>query len=374
MRAVIASEPETEPPAQRIGDRLEQALDHRADVEGEIERGERREPARAALVKRLIQLAICGVSLYLVAPSVIDLLGSWRDLDELAPKWLLAMLLLQAATTVCYWALQRVALHTRDWFAVATSQLASNAITKVVPGGGAVGAALQYKMLTQAGIVRARAVAGLTAASLLTLAIVLALPVLALPALVRGDVNRTLVEATVAGLVLFAVLFGIGALMLAADRPLAWTARTIQRVRNRLRRHSEPLTGLPKRLLRERDTILGTVGKRWKAALAAGIGRWLFDYATLLAALTAVGATPRPALVLLAFCAAQLLAQIPATPGGLGFVEAGLTATLALCGVPAGQAVLATFAYRLFTYWLPLPLGLVGVLLFRRRYPAVSPA
>jgi uncharacterized protein (TIRG00374 family) len=203
---------------------------------------------------------------------------------------------------------------------------------------------------------------------------VLALPVLALPALVRGDVNRTLVEATVAGLVLFAVLFGIGALMLAADRPLAWTARTIQRVRNRLRRHSEPLTGLPKRLLRERDTILGTVGKRWKAALAAGIGRWLFDYATLLAALTAVGATPRPALVLLAFCAAQLLAQIPATPGGLGFVEAGLTATLALCGVPAGQAVLATFAYRLFTYWLPLPLGLVGVLLFRRRYPAVSPA
>jgi uncharacterized protein (TIRG00374 family) len=71
--------------------------------------------------------------------------------------------------------------------------------------------------------------------------------------------------------------------------------------------------------------------------------------------------------VLLAFTAAQVLAQIPVTPGGLGFVEAGLTATLALAGVSGGDAVLATFAYRLFSYWLPLPLGLVGLLLHRRR-------
>ena len=32
--------------------------------------------------------------------------------------------------------------------------------------------------------------------------------------------------------------------------------------------------------------------------------------------------------------------------------------------------MLASFAYRLFTYWLPLPLGLAGGLLHRRRYPA----
>ena len=65
--------------------------------------------------------------------------------------------------------------------------------------------------------------------------------------------------------------------------------------------------------------------------------------------------------MLLAFCAAQVLAQIPLTPGGLGFVEAGLTATLTLAGVPAGTPVVATFAYRLFAYWLQMPLGLVGL-------------
>jgi uncharacterized protein (TIRG00374 family) len=81
-----------------------------------------------------------------------------------------------------------------------------------------------------------------------------------------------------------------------------------------------------------------------------------------------VGSTPRPSLVLLAFCAAQLLAQVPITPGGLGFVEAGLTATLTLAGVSPGDAVLATFAYRLLTYWLPLPLGLLAAVLHPRRY------
>ena len=47
-------------------------------------------------------------------------------------------------------------------------------------------------------------------------------------------------------------------------------------------------------------------------------------------------------------------------------MEAGLTATLALAGVSAGDAVLATLAYRLFTYWLALPLGLVGLGLQRK--------
>ena len=66
--------------------------------------------------------------------------------------------------------------------------------------------------------------------------------------------------------------------------------------------------------------------------------------------------------------AAQILGMIPITPGGLGFVEAGLTATLALAGVSGGEAVLATLIYRLASYWLPMPSGLVAYLLFRRRY------
>jgi putative heme transporter len=354
----------------QVGDRLERAIEDHADAEHEIERGEAEAPPRRRLVRTVFWLAVTGVSLYLVAPSLVEVLGSWEDLDSLSPAWLGLMAVLQAATLACVWALQYLAMRGPSWPAVISSQLAGNALSKIAPGGGAVGGALQYRMLVRAGLPGARAVRGLTAVNLLTFAMVLAMPVLAVPAILRGGVSRDLLEAAAMGLAVFVALFGVGVLLIASDRALAWVGRIVQRARNRLRRRSEPLRRLPERLLRERDRIVGTLGPRWKRALAATSGRWAFDYATLLAALAAVGSQPRPSLVLLAFCAAQILAQIPITPGGLGFVEAGLTAMLTLAGVSAGAAVLATFAYRLFSYWLPLPIGLAAFGWHSRRYRA----
>jgi uncharacterized protein (TIRG00374 family) len=201
----------------------------------------------------------------------------------------------------------------------------------------------------------------------------LAMPVLAIPAILRGGVSRDLLEATAIGLVVLVALFAVGAVLIVFNGPLEWVGRVIQRVRNRLRRGAEPLRRLPQRLLRERGRIVGILGPRWKRALASTCGRWAFDYASLLAALAAVGSHPRPGLVLLAFCAAQILAQIPLTPGGLGFVEAGLTAMLTLAGVSAGAAVLTTFVYRLFSYWLPLPIGLAAFGWHARRYRHAEP-
>ena len=371
----MAAASPAEPPRRRVGDRLEQAIEHRADVAGEIARGEQAleaEPARGrgALRRTIFWLAVSGVSLYLVAPSIISAFGSWRQIERLSIAWLAAMALLQAAALACIWALQFVALRRARWQPVIASQLAGNALAKVAPGGGAMGGALQYRMLVAAGLPPAGVVSGLTAVNLLLFGVVLALPVLAIPAILRGGVERDLLNAALAGLAVFVLLFATGAVLLTSDRPLLWVGRQLQRARNRLRRRSEPLQRLPERLVGERDRILGTLGPRWKRALAAALGRWAFDFGCLLAALRALDALPRPGLVLLAFCAAQVLAQIPLTPGGLGFVEAGLSATLTLAGVPAGAAVVATFAYRLFSYWLQLPLGLVGLAL--QRAPVAS--
>ena len=114
--------------------------------------------------------------------------------------------------------------------------------------------------------------------------------------------------------------------------------------------------------------MVAGLGARWKAALLASVGNWLLDYFALVAALMAVGVRPRLSLVLLAYGATALLGMIPLTPGGLGFVEAGLTAMLVISGVPSAEALLATLAYRVVSYWLPLPAGLVAHLLFRHRY------
>ena len=69
----------------QVGDRLERAIEEHADVEHEIERGEAAQPPRKRLVRTTFWLAVTGISLYLVAPSLIDVLGSWDDLDQLSP-------------------------------------------------------------------------------------------------------------------------------------------------------------------------------------------------------------------------------------------------------------------------------------------------
>jgi hypothetical protein len=125
---------------------------------------------------------------------------------------------------------------------------------------------------------------------------------------------------------------------------------------------------LPQTLLEARDFIAHTIGAQWQRAVLAAAGSTLLDYFALLCALRAVGASPQPSLVLLAYASAQLLALIPFTPGGVGFVEAGLVGTLTLAGVSGTDALAATLLYRLVSYWLPLPAGALAYVLFRRRY------
>jgi uncharacterized protein (TIRG00374 family) len=319
--------------------------------------------------RRILGLAVTALALYGVGPAVVDVLGGWRNLDDVAPGWWVAVLATQVAGWACLWAVQRLALRPRAWFAVATSQLASGALGRVVPGGAAAAAALQYRMLWQAGLARPTIATGLAAGSILLLAALASLPLLALPALVAGRrIPEGLLNAGALALVIFAFLFALGALLVVSDRVVRWVGRVVTAALRRVRpRHPGP-ADLPARLSEQRLFVRRTLGRRWPAAVGAAEGRWLFDFLTLLAALQAVDARPRLTLALLAYCAAQLLAQVPITPGGLGIVEAGMTGTLALAGVPAAAAAVAVLAYRMASYWLPLPVGGVAWIVHRRRY------
>jgi uncharacterized membrane protein YbhN (UPF0104 family) len=323
----------------------------------------------SAVIRRVLLLGITAVSLYLLAPALTEVFGSFPEVADLSPLWFAAMVLLQVGSYACMWGIQRLALRDERWGPVMTSQLAANAFGRIVPGGLAAAGALQYAMLVRAGVPAARAASGMTASSLLVFGVLLGLPVLALPAIIAGaPVNRGLERAGVAGGVMFALIFAGGAWSFVSDRPLRWLGGAFEAVHNQLLRRREALTGVSERLIGERDLVRRTLGERWWEALLYAGGRWVLDYLSLLCALTAVGADPRPSLVLLAFVAAQTLGTLPLTPGGLGFVEAGLTGTLALAGVPGAQAVVATLAYRLVSFWLPIPAGGVAAVMHRRRY------
>src|SRR5690606_24286526 len=114
-----------------------------------------------------------------------------------------------------------------------------------------------------------------------------------------------------------AVMIGVFVLLLARTRPLLVMGRAIQWTVNRLRFRKPPMTGLPDRLLVERNELRRTLGSRWAEAVGAAVGRWGFEYLVLLVTLYGIGASPDIWLVLLAFVAASLLGMIPFTPGGL---------------------------------------------------------
>jgi uncharacterized membrane protein YbhN (UPF0104 family) len=207
----------------------------------------------------------------------------------------------------------------------------------------------------------------LAATSALLFAGLLALPLLALPAILGGTpVEHRLLHAVWLGGAVFVLMLAAGSISFVSDRPLRLVARAIDWLLLLIgkRRAGPPLGDV---LIEQRNEIRKTLGGRWKMALTAAVGKSLFDYLALVAALYAVQARPDPSLVLLAYVAGSFLGLVPLTPGGLGFVEAGLTGTLVLAGVDAGPAAVATLAYRLVSFWLPLPAGGVAYWLFGRR-------
>jgi uncharacterized membrane protein YbhN (UPF0104 family) len=103
------------------------------------------------LVGRAALLLATGVSLYLLAPTLLELFSSWPALKELEPLWLLLGLLFEATSFLALWEVERIALRLPSWFAVGTAQLTANAAGSIVPGGAATAGAFAYRMLVRAG-------------------------------------------------------------------------------------------------------------------------------------------------------------------------------------------------------------------------------
>jgi len=95
--------------------------------------------------------------------------------------------------------------------------------------------------------------------------------------------------------------------------------------------------------------------------LARGIGGALLlslSYILCLAAcVAAFGGSVPLAGIAVVYLTGSAIGSILPTPGGLGGVEAALTAGLTAAGVPGAVAVSAVLLFRLVTFWLPVPFG-----------------
>jgi putative heme transporter len=323
---------------------------------------------------RAVGLAITGIGLYVVAPSLLTMFGAWPQLAGVDVPWFFILAVLQLGRLVALWWLLKMAIEpTRSggtemdrpdevvprlgWGTTATAQLAGSAAAKVIPGGGAAGGVVQAKVLISAGQPGKAVGSGLAAVGLLNNAVLFLLPVLTIPALLIGPPPaKQLQLGLLVSVVLAAAIVAVGVTALSWPRVVTATGRGIGRVVHVVRRSVTP-AGVADGLLAQRDRIADAFRGRWWRSVFAAAATRMFDYASLVAALVAFDAHARPADVLLAFVVAQALAVVPITPGGVGVVDAGLTAMLVLIGIPADTAIIGTLLYRLFSFWLPIPIG-----------------
>lgn len=367
---------------ERLGDHPDPLGDHAADEQSTAWEM----PAVGELdyvwgaVKRALLIATLVLAISIFAPQLIDrlleVLSQAERLQTIRPGWFALMVLAEILSFASLWWLMKILLPKLSWFVAATSQLTSNSVSRVFPGGGgaAAGGATMFRMLAVSGTSPAQAGGALAATSILSTAALAAIPAIGVTiALFGAPIPEGLSPIAIASAVMCALLLGIGALMLRKTAPLVLAARSINRILRMVSRLLRKDWGVnPDDVVRERDRLAGLLGARWGQATAASALNWTFDYLVLVFALYAVDVEPRLSLVMVAYASGAVLSMISITPAGLGFVEVGLTQVLVLSGIPLDVASVAVLAYRGVSLWFPIASGLFAWLAFRYRFPRRS--
>jgi uncharacterized protein (TIRG00374 family) len=105
------------------------------------------------------------------------------------------------------------------------------------------------------------------------------------------------------------------------------------------------------------DQLLGSPSRALKLG-ALAFGYWAFDAMCLLVVFLALGVEFGVVGLLVAYGVATAVGNLPITPGGLGTFEAAMLGTLAVLGY-GPDAAISVLGYRLFNFWLPIPLAVL---------------
>lgn len=337
------------------------------------------------IVRGLLYVASIGLALHLILPQIPGIEKSARLVAEASPALVGAAFLAEAASEVCYARLlQRAVSGSRSnlarprpglWFFLRMTIVGYGA-AHVLPGGGAAASAVDYRVLRGRGFdvpSVARILAAVAVINYAGLGLIFAGSLLFL--LVKRDLGAAGTLGAVV-LLLSPLVVALGAHTATRDpgllrrllgRAIYGVIGSVRRGYTR-RRAQDRADGLVDGLAREyragREQLANRPGQAVRLYLLA-LGYWAFDALCLVLVFQALGVAADPLFLIVAYGVATVAGSLPLTPGGIGVFEATMLATLALLGVGAGAAV-AVLGYRLFNFWLPIPLAAI-------LYPTLRP-
>lgn len=332
------------------------------------------------ILKATLSAGVVAVVFLYVLPRIVD----YGEVQEVvgAMTWLeLATLALLASwNQVTYVILEVAARPGLSYKQAFTITLTSTAVANTLPGGGALGAGTQTAIYASYGFSRPDTLISMMVTGVWNTWVKLAMPIVALALLaVSGQAGSGFVVAAVAGVGV--LLFGLA---------LFWSALSSERGALVVGRRAEVLVGALMNAVRRprpsgwaekladfRRRAVQLLRHRWGRVTAASVISHVTLYVVLLVALRHVGISNSEVSweeALAAFAFVRLLSIIPITPGGLGVVELGTTAALVAAGGDEAQVVAAVLVFRLLTFVLPIPLGALAYLAWRRELKGRTPS
>lgn len=305
----------------------------------------------------VLSFALAAYGLYVVYGKHDELAGASTYLNRLRWEWLAAAAFVEAVSLTAFAALQRRLLRAgrvRVPLGTMTAVIvAANSIQNSLPAGPVfsnVYAFRQYRARGADDVLAGWVLVGTAGLAQITL-------------VVLAGVGLAGATGTGTGLDLAGVIVGL--LLLAGLVILAWsrrdwiTYRLARPLRLCQRLFNRPRGNVQAQLERLVVRLNAITPSRsdWVMATSYALATWAFDVGCLIAAFLAVGAPVPWRALLLAYAAAQLAANLPITPGGLGVVEGSLTIGLVVFGGGQESTVAAVVLYRLLNFWIMLPIG-----------------
>jgi uncharacterized protein (TIRG00374 family) len=352
------------------GSEIEAALGEEPEDElVSLERDEAERKKRTGwgrIVAIVVSVAVIAAVFAFALPKIADYRAVWDVVKGLSWEWIVALLVASSLDVATYAPPWVATLPGLSYMRATRATLASTALSMVAPGGAAVGVATSFAMLRAWGF-RGRPV-GLAVAviSVWNQLMILGVPIVAVAALVaQGDRNRTVELVAVIALAVFVLIvvgFAVGLSSARLARRVGDRAARAANWFKGLFRHA-PVTWNGEVFVRFRAEAIVLIRRRWLFLTLATLANHLTVFLVLLVSLRAVG-IPRSHVTLVeafaAWALSRVLGSIPITPGGVGFVELGLTGALVAFGASDAEAVAATLIYRFLTTIPTIALGLLA--------------
>jgi uncharacterized protein (TIRG00374 family) len=330
-------------------------------------------------VRGVLFVGSVGLALHLVLPQIPGLERSLRLVAGTSHSLVGAAFLAELLSELCYAELLRRPVgviftagsspssrRLGRWFMLRLTVTGYGA-AHVLPGGGATAAAVTYSALRRKGYDPQSVGLALAAVSVLVYG--------ALGMLFSGSLIYMLLDgdlgsvSTAASVFFLALTLSVTMVAYAAYRRPTF-AKNVAGMGAHLTERLLGGEGLRRRARMWSAQLMSRLGEEVRAArrglaarpteapklAALALGYWAFDALCLILMFYALGVVADPFVLLVAYCVATTIAAIPLTPGGIGIFEVTMLATLALLGV-GSEAAIPILGYRLFNFWLPIPLA-----------------